>query len=80
MITGGFVQYCLGLTTEYDGIDVFVARPVLAYLSRFPALFGDLEFSPALGETIGDRMFEVLDISIGDEEQNVQVPLTQYLF
>ena len=80
MISGGFVSFCTGLTTEYDGIDVFIGRPAESYISRSPVVnryLLDLESS--VGDChIGETKHEVLYPAIDGQDQGVRVRLPHY--
>lgn len=79
MVSGGFVPYCMGMTTEHGGIDVFIARPALAYIKRFPVIFGHLRFM-AVPDSNEDEdsygsinSFEVVNVLIDNLLTGVQV-------
>ena len=78
MVSGGFVSFCKGLTTEYNGIDVFIARPALGYIKhRFP----NLEFAACEDSyNIGNVNYDLLDVLIDGNDQDVQVLRAHYLY
>ena len=78
MVSGSFVSFCKGLTTKYNGIDVFIARPALGYIKP---QFQYLDFRE--GEDsyrIGGRMHDVVDVFIEGLDQEVQVLRDHYSY
>ena len=74
MISGGFVSFCAGLTTEHDGIDVFIARSAVGYIRNSPDTFSRLmQLVSDDSCYIGDTMFDVLDVLIDGHDQGVKV-------
>ena len=74
MISGGFVSFCAGLTTEHDGIDVFIGRSALGYIRNSPDTFTRLmQLVSDDSCNIGDTMFDVLDVLIDGHDQGVKV-------
>ena len=74
MISGGFVSFCAGLTTEHDGIDVFIARSAVGYIRNSPDTFNRLmQLVSDDSCYIGDTMFDVLDVLIDGHDQGVKV-------
>ena len=80
MISGGFVSFCAGLTTEYEGIDVFIGRSSLGYIRNSPSyLFSyPLHLEQCDSFSIGHAMVDVLDVIIDGHDQGVKVRLSYY--
>lgn len=79
MISGGFVSFCAGLTTEYEAIDVFIGRSSLGYIRNSPDSFSyPLHLEQCDSFSIGRAMFDVLDVLLDGHDQGVKVRLSHY--